>query len=263
VTWRQVQAATVQVLVTTLAGDTVVVLRPAGALPVGPQVVAWDGFRANRTLAPSGHYRYVIRAQRAGAALETATVNVDLRRQAAAFAVTPAISPNGDGIADFAALSFARGDAGDAQIRLFRGVTLVKNIALLYDQASGPFQYRWTGRGVPDGNYAVQLLVPGVGGPLAFALPISIDTHAPTIRRISVRKINRLRDAVATLRMSEAATVQVRRGSKVLMTRAVHGGVIKLRLSRKLIGSARSLTIVGRDGLGNVMPKAFKFNVPR
>ena len=68
---------------------------------------------------------------------------------------------------------------------------------------------------------------------------------------------------MATLRMSEAATVQVRRGSKVLMTRAVQAGVLKLRLSRKLIGTARSLTIVGRDGLGNVMPKAFKFNVPR
>ena len=68
---------------------------------------------------------------------------------------------------------------------------------------------------------------------------------------------------MATLRMSEAATVQVRRGSKVLITRAVAGGVIKLRLSHKLIGTARSLTIVGRDGLGNAMPKAFKFNVPR
>ena len=68
---------------------------------------------------------------------------------------------------------------------------------------------------------------------------------------------------MATLRMSEAATVQVRRGSKVLMTRAVRGGVVKLRLSHKLIGTARSLTIVGRDGLGNAMPKAFKFNLPR
>ena len=160
-------------------------------------------------------------------------------------------------------MSFNRDEPGDAQIRLFRGTTLVKNIALLYDQASGPFLYRWTGRGVPDGTYAVQLLVPGAGGPLAFALPIRIDTHAPTIRRVSVRKINRLRDVMATLRMSEAATVQVRRGSKVLMTRAVRGGIVKLRLSRKLIGTARSLTIVGRDGLGNVMPKAFKFNLPR
>ena len=57
--------------------------------------------------------------------------------------------------------------------------------------------------------------------------------------------------------------MQVRRGSKVLITRAVAGGILKLRLSRKLIGSARSLTIVGRDGLGNAMPKAFKFNVPK
>ena len=39
--------------------------------------------------------------------------------------------------------------------------------------------------------------------------------------------------------------------------------MVRLRLSRKLIGTARSLTIVGRDGLGNAMPKAFKFTVPR
>ncbi len=61
---------------------------------------------------------------------------------------------------------------------------------------------------------------------------------------------------IATLRVSEAATIQVRRGSKVLLTRAVKGGIVKLRLSRKLIGTARSLTIVGSDGLGNEMPTA-------
>ncbi len=78
-----------------------------------------------------------------------------------------------------------------------------------------------------------------------------------------MRKINRLRDVMATVRMSEAATVQVKRGSKVLITRKVKAGVVRLRLSRKLIGTASSLTIVGRDGLGNAMPKAFKFSVPR
>ena len=102
--------------------------------------------------------------------------------------------------------------------RLFRAGVLVKNLALLYDQAPGPFTYRWTGRGVPDGVYKVQLLVAGAGGALDFQLPIVIDTRAPTIKRVSVRKINRLRDVMATVRMSEAATVQVKRGSKVLIT---------------------------------------------
>lgn len=263
VTWRQVQPATVQVLVTTLAGDPVVVVRAAAAAAAGAQVLAWNGLRANGTPVPSGHYRYVIRSQPAGKPLETATVNVDVRRQAAAFAVTPAISPNGDGVADVAALSFTRSEPGDAQIRLFRGAALVKNIALLYDQAPGPFQYLWTGRGIPDGSYSVQLLVPGAGGPVEYRLPVGIDVHAPTIRRVSVRKINRLRDVIATLRVSEAATIQVRHGSKVLLTRAVKGGLVKLRLSRRLIGKARSLTIVGSDGLGNEMPRAFRFNVPR
>ena len=262
VTWRQLKAATVQVLVTTVAGDPVVVLRAPAALLAGPQAVAWNGLRADGSAVPSGHYRYVIRSQPAGAAVETAAVNLDVRRQAAAFAVTTAISPNGDGIADVAAVSFARNEPGDAQIRLFRGAALVKNLALLYDQAPGPFTYRWTGRGIPDGAYRVQLLVAGGGGPLDFQVPIVVDTRAPTIRRMSVRKINRLRDVIATVRMSEAATVQVRRGSTVLLTRRVEAGVVKLRLSRRLIGTARSLTIVGSDDLGNVMPKAVRLTVP-
>ena len=33
-----------------------------------------------------------------------------------------------------------------------------------------------------DGNYAVQLLVPGAGGALAFAAPVRIDTHGPTFK---------------------------------------------------------------------------------
>ena len=263
VAWRQVRAATVQVLVMTAAGDPVVILRGAAPLAVGSYELFWNGKRADGSAVPSGHYKYVIRSQLPGAPLETASVNVDLRHQAGAFAVTPAISPNGDGLVDFAAMSYTRDEPGDAQIRLFRAGVLVKNLALLYDQAPGPFTYRWTGRGVPDGVYKVQLLVAGAGGALDFQLPIVIDTRAPTIKRVSVRKINRLRDVMATVRMSEAATVQVKRGSKVLITRKVKAGVVRLRLSRKLIGTARSLTIVGRDGLGNAMPKAFKFTVPR
>ncbi len=263
VVWRQITAATVQVLVMTMAGDGVVVLRAPAPLAAGPKELFWNGKRADGTLVPSGHYKYVIRSQLPGAALETASANVDLRRQAGAFTVSPGISPNGDGVLEVAAMSFTRNEPGDAQIRLFRGSALVKNLALLYDQAPGPFTYRWTGRGVADGIYKVQLLVPGAGGALDFQVPVLIDTHAPTIRRISVRKINRLRDVIATVRMSEAATVQVKRGSTVLMTRRVKAGVVRLRLSRKKMGTARSLTIVGNDALGNVMPKAFKFNVPK
>ncbi len=263
VVWRQIKAATVQVLVMTMAGDGVVILRAPTPLAAGPKELFWNGRRADGTLVPSGHYKYVIRSQLPGAALETASANVDFRRQAGAFTVSPGISPNGDGTLEVAAMSFSRNEPGDAQIRLFRGSKLVKNLALLYDQAPGPFTYRWTGRGVPDGVYKVQLLVAGAGGPLDFQVPMVIDTHAPTIRRVGVRKINRLRDVVATVRMSEAATVQVKRGSRVLITRRVKAGVVRLRLSRKLMGTARSLTIVGKDGLGNTMRKPFKFNVPR
>ncbi len=263
VVWNQVKAATVQVLVMTMAGDGVVILRAPAPLAAGPQQLSWNGRRADGSVVPSGHYKYVVRSQLPGAALETASANVDLRHQAGAFAVSPGISPNGDGVVDVAAMSFTRAEPGDAQIRLFRRSALVKNLALLYDQAPGPFTYRWTGRGLPDGVYTVQLLVAGAGGPLDFQVPIVIDTHAPTIRRVGVRKINRLRDVVATMRMSEAATVQVKRGSKVLITRHVRAGVVKLRLSRKLMGAARSLTIVGKDGLGNTMPKAFRFTVPK
>ena len=75
-------------------------------------------------------------------------------------------------------MSFTARRAGRrADQALPRPAALVKNLALLYDQARGPFTYRWTGRGVPDGVYKVQLLVAGAGGALDFQLPIVIDTH--------------------------------------------------------------------------------------
>ena len=184
ITWRQLKAGKANVTVTSLAGAQVAVLRPTSAIAAGLQQIAWDGRRTpGPSLLPSGHYRYVIRTQPTGSAtVETATANVDIRRQAFGLTATRAISPNGDGFMDVATVSFVRNEPGDAQVRLFRGGRLVKNIALLYDQAPGPFQYRWTGRGVVDGNYAVQLLVPGAGGALAFAAAVRIDTHAPDLQ---------------------------------------------------------------------------------
>jgi hypothetical protein len=255
----------VRVSVTTLAGDEVAVLRAAAPIAVGPQQLVWDGRRTPAaTLLPSGHYRYVIRPQPTGAtAVETASANIDLRRQVTAFQVSPAISPNGDGIADTAGFAFVRNEPGDAQLRLFHGGRLVRNIALLYDQAPGPFSYRWTGGRVADGNYTVQLLVPGNGGALAFSAPMRIDTHAPKFKVRSVRKINRLRDVIATVRLSEAATVIVRRGTRVLLRRVYPAGVVKIRISRRQIGTARRLNLIGRDGLGNASRAALRFTVPR
>lgn len=262
-TWRQLKPATVKVSVTTLAGVEIVVLRPAAPLAAGTQALAWNGRRAGGVALFSGHYRYVIQSQEAGQPLETLTANVDVRRQAAGFAATAGLSPNGDGVSDVAAFSFMRYEPGDAQLRLLKGETVVKNLALLYEQAAGPFQYLWTGRGVPDGSYAVQLLVPGLGGAVEFRMPVRVDTHAPGIRVRGVKKINRLRDVVATVTMSEAARIEVRRGGKVLLTRNVVRGQVKLRLSRRAMGSARTLTIVGRDPLGNATAKPVRLTIPR
>ena len=206
----------------------------------------------------------MIRTQPTGSAtVETATANVDIRRQAFGLTATRAISPNGDGFMDVATVSFVRNEPGDAQVRLFRGGRLVKNIALLYDQAPGPFQYRWTGRGVVDGNYAVQLLVPGAGGALAFAAAVRIDTHGPTFQVSSVRKINRRRDVIVTMKLNEAGVVQVRRGAKILLTRTLKAGKRQIRLNRKLLGNARNVQLVGRDALGNVSAKPGRARIPK
>jgi hypothetical protein len=164
---------------------------------------------------------------------------------------------------DVATFTFVRNEPGDAQLRLFRGATLVRNIALLYDQAPGGFQYRWTAHGVADGTYAVQLLVPGAGGPMGFATPVRIDTHGPTFRVSSVRKINARRDVIVTVRLNEPGVVQVRRGAKVLLTRTLRAGKRKIRLNRKLLGNARNVQLVGRDALGNVSAKPGRVRIPR
>ena len=265
ITWRQLKAGKANVTVTSLAGAQVAVLRPTSAIAAGLQQIAWDGRRTpGPSLLPSGHYRYVIRTQPTGSAtVETATANVDIRRQAFGLTATRAISPNGDGFMDVATVSFVRNEPGDAQVRLFRGGRLVKNIALLYDQAPGPFQYRWTGRGVVDGNYAVQLLVPGAGGALAFAAAVRIDTHGPTFKVSSVRKINRRRDVIVTMKLNEAGVVQVRRGAKILLTRTLKAGKRQIRLNRKLLGNARNVQLVGRDALGNVSAKPGRARIPK
>ena len=264
-TWRQLKAGAANVTVTTVAGDQVAVLRPTAPIAAGPQQLVWNGRRTpTQALLPSGHYRFVIRTQPTGStSVETATANVDVRRQVFGFTASPAISPNGDGFMDVATFTFVRNEPGDAQLRLFRGATLVRNIALLYDQAPGGFQYRWTAHGVADGTYAVQLLVPGAGGPMGFATPVRIDTHGPTFRVSSVRKINARRDVIVTVRLNEPGVVQVRRGAKVLLTRTLRAGKRKIRLNRKLLGNARNVQLVGRDALGNVSAKPGRVRIPR
>ena len=65
------------------------------------------------------------------------------------------------------------------------------------------------------------------------------------------------------MRLNEGGVVQVRRGSRVLLTRTLRAGTRSVRLNRKLLGTARSVRLVGRDALGNVTAKPRKVTIPR
>jgi hypothetical protein len=153
------------------------------------------------------------------------------------FTTTPAISPNGDGVADELMLSFELTRAASVRLEIAQAG---KTLAPVYsgDLPVGPQTVAWSPSGLKDGKYAAVLTAMNDVGTVVHTVLFRIDTVAPELRAISFRGLR--------FRVSEAATVRLTLNGK-LVTRAVRAGVFSFHAAR-----VRSVRIVAQDAAGNV-----------
>jgi hypothetical protein len=195
-------AATVTATLVDAAGNTVTSLF-SEAKPAGKQSFA---FTALPTVS-DGQYTIVLQAQTSDGQQATEVAGIQIDRTISVFTVVPAaISPNGDGVQDTAAVSFTLARTAQASLDVLRDGTPVANIASGTFDAGVPATATWDGMvaGAPaaDGAYTIALTV----GSLVRSLPVAVDTRAPALTPVSW--------AAMRFRVDEPATVTLAAGAK-------------------------------------------------
>jgi spore germination protein YaaH/flagellar hook assembly protein FlgD len=147
---------------------------------------AWDGRRADGSRAPDGRYRLSLRAQDAAgnSAGRTWDVSLDTRPAVLTARLTSgAFSPNGDGVADTARLSWTAGESVTGTVRVTRGSTIWRRWSV-----GGNGGITWNGRDshgdpVPDGHYTLSIGVrDAAGNPAVRSYPVLVDRTVGYLR---------------------------------------------------------------------------------
>jgi hypothetical protein len=195
-----------------------------------------QSFRFAAAGLADGNYEIVLGAND-GRTTVTSVVPVFVDRTVRGFTTTPAISPNGDGVADELMLSFELTRAASVRLEIAQAG---KTLAPVYsgDLPVGQQTVAWSPSGLKDGKYAAVLTAMNDVGTVVHTVLFRIDTVAPELRAISFRGLR--------FRVSEAATVRLTLNGK-LVTRAVRAGVFSFHAAR-----VRSVRIVAQDAAGNV-----------
>jgi N-acetylmuramoyl-L-alanine amidase len=195
-----------------------------------------QSFRFAAVGLADGNYEIVLSAND-GRTTVTSVVPVLVDRTVRAFTTTPAISPNGDGVADELMLSFELMRAASVRLEIAQAG---KTLAPVYsgDLPFGPQTVAWSPSGLKDGKYAAVLTAMNDVGTVVHTVLFRIDTVAPELRALSFRSLR--------FRVSEAATVRLTLNGK-LVTRAVRAGAFSFHAAR-----VRSVRIVAQDAAGNV-----------
>jgi flagellar hook assembly protein FlgD len=183
---------TVQVLDAT--GKVVQTVAQAQQFPAGAQAVDW-----NASAVPDGRYTLQVTT---GAAKATAPVIVD-RTLTGMIATAGAISPNGDGVQDTVTTSFSLVAAVPLRLEVQKdGVPVV---TLFNGQRGpGPQVVDWNGKdangvALPDGSYALVATVTDALGNVPIALPLVVDSTAPTLTLVDARTLRFTLSEPATL----------------------------------------------------------------
>ena len=210
----------------------------AGSKPAGPQVLIWDA-------APYADGRYVIvvtaRGRQGGRPL-TASVPVVVSRTLSGYAVTPtAISPNGDGKNDAAAISFNLAVPAVGRLDILRGTTPLASL-LVADLPAGPQFLAWDGR-ARDGVYRLALTVTDLVGPVTQEYKVRVDRVAPVLKRVSTRPLR--------VSLSEAAVVTFMADGVAVPVRRPKAGVFTVVLDRPFT----RLDAFAEDDAGNASPR--------
>jgi hypothetical protein len=210
--------------------------RPAGAN-------ALDWFAAQELA--DGRYRLAV-AARAGTRAAGTTLDFVVDRTVSGPALLqPAISPNGDGVADKLTATFALAASVPVKVEIVDAAGVVVTTIAQATLGPGPQVVEWDGSAngisVPDGAFTARLTVTDALGDVALALPFAIDLTPPVLRILDAK----------TLRFSltEAATVNLMINGRRLVKVAPAG---VFTVPRTVVVKTVSAQAV--DSAGNVGP---------
>jgi hypothetical protein len=196
-----------------------------------------QSFRFAAAGIPDGRYEIVLSATD-GTATVTAVIPVLVDRTVRRFAaVPPAVSPNGDGVLDDLSFSFELTRAASVRLDVARAG---KTVAPVYSASLGVGSQTvgWNVSGVKDGRYAGVLTATNDVGTVTHTALFRIDTVAPRLRALSLRRLRFIVSESATVRL----TVNGRR-----LTRAVRAGSFAFNVAR-----VRTVRITAADAAGNI-----------
>jgi hypothetical protein len=212
---------------------------PVATLASGPKASGIQTFVWNGGAYPDGRYRLVVTARGARGRQVAATATLVLSRTLSGFSVTPtALSPNGDGRNDTAAISFALLQPAFARVQVLRGrgqVVRPMNGPLL----AGLQSHTWPG-GVRDGDYVVALTVTDAVGPVTQLVPVRVDRRRPRLTLVSRKPLR--------VSLSEPARVTVLAGSSRFTFRRTKAGTFRVVAG----AAAKRVRAFAEDVAGNV-----------
>jgi flagellar hook assembly protein FlgD len=209
------------------AGITVRRLADARALGAGTRRLRWGGRDSAGALVPDGNYTLRLTAKSPG--------QTDTRSRALVVDTTlgflvvnpPAFSPNGDGRADIAGVSFTLSRPANVRVLVKRGDTRVATLQAAADLMAGAKAYVWNGRTssgarAADGNYRVRVEATTSLGTRALSRVARLDTTPPIARFVGA-STDGTRTTV-TITVSETALLKVWFGtSPVVLLNATAG----------------------------------------
>ncbi|HUZ80723.1 MAG TPA: FlgD immunoglobulin-like domain containing protein, partial [Gaiellaceae bacterium] len=232
-------AATVSAAVQDASGAQVLPVldeqRPAGA-----NTFSWSA----ATLA-DGRYRLAVTAT-AGSKSVTKSVEVTVDRTLTGLSPPLAVvSPNGDGVADTVTFSFTL--AADVPVRLDieqAAGGLVVASPFQGELAAGAHSLAWDGTAngspLPDGKYLAVFTVTDSLGEVQIPLPVTIDTHPPTLTLDDPHLL--------TFSLDEPATVTVLVNNTTRIVIAEPAGTFSIPFQ----GSVYALWAQAQDAGGNL-----------
>jgi flagellar hook assembly protein FlgD len=191
--------ALVTVQVVSSAGAVVQTLLQDDPRDAGEQTVDW--YAAG---VPDGRYRLAVTAKPPSGATAKASLGLVVDRTLTGLmASAPSVSPNGDGIQDTVTFSFSLMAAVPLRLELRRAGAVVASL-FAGQRGPGPQVIDWNGRDaagapLPDGAYELAATVTGALGDVTVAIPIAVDTVAPTLTLLDPATLRFLLSEPATL----------------------------------------------------------------
>jgi hypothetical protein len=196
-----------------------------------------QSFRFTAAGVADGRYEIVLSASD-GRSTVTSVLPILVDRTVRGFAASPpAVSPNGDGVADELTFDFELAQPASVNLEIAQaGKTLTSVYSA--ELAPGAQTVSWNPIGLKDGKYAGVLTAANDVGTVTHTVLFRIDTVAPNLRTLSFRSLR--------FRVSEQATIRLTLNGK-LVSRTVRAGVFSFHAAR-----VRSVRIVAQDLAGNV-----------